>query len=396
MGAMPSGVRNLFRAALVIFIITVVIGILNGTDVWDPPRNTLLTHVHAGTLGWITLSVFGGAIWMFGSAEDRSSNLLANLSTAALAIYVLAFWSVDLTTSSIQRPIGGTLAFIAIVWMFVWVLRSHRGRTWTVSEYGMALALFFLLIGAVLGVVLGLQLADVEIVPAENADSLGEAHPAAMVIGYVILAGVALIEWLLRGGRTPALSESRAGVVQMTLIFLAGVLGMLGLLLDNDVMLQANVPLEVVGLIILVWRLRTYLAPSQWGGSVPGTMARTAVLGLIIGVGLLAYVVSLFVSGAEFEEVAPWLLAMDHINFIMVMTNLIFAMMATASLVSEGANRVIYWGANIGVLGFAVGLFTENATLKRIFTPILGVALLFGIYTYLTAKEATPAEKVAV
>jgi hypothetical protein len=80
----------------------------------------------------------------------------------------------------------------------------------------------------------------------------------------------------------------------------------------------------------------------------------------------------------------------------MVMTNLIFAMMATASLVSEGANRVIYWGANIGVLGFAVGLFTENATLKRIFTPILGVALLFGIYTYLTAKEATPAEKVAV
>ena len=33
---------------MVIFIITIVIGILNGTDVWDPPRNTLLTHVHAG------------------------------------------------------------------------------------------------------------------------------------------------------------------------------------------------------------------------------------------------------------------------------------------------------------------------------------------------------------
>ena len=59
MGAMPSGVRNLFRAALVIFVITVVIGILNGIDVWEPPRNTLLTHVHAGTLGWLTLSIFG-------------------------------------------------------------------------------------------------------------------------------------------------------------------------------------------------------------------------------------------------------------------------------------------------------------------------------------------------
>ncbi len=398
MGAMPSGVRNLFRAALVIFVITVVIGILNGLDVWEPPRNTLLTHVHAGTLGWITLSVFGGAIWMFGSADDRSSNLLANLSIAALALYVLAFWSVDLTTSSVQRPIGGTLAFIAIVWMFVWVLRAHRGKTWTVSEYGMALALLFLVIGAVLGVALGLQLADVEVVPAENADSLGEAHPAAMVVGYVILAAVAMVEWLLRGGRVPTVSEAKSGVVQMSLIFLAGVLGMLGLLLDNDAMLQANVPLEVIGLIILIWRLRSLLAPSQWGGPIPGIMARTAVVGLILGVALLAYVVSLFVSGAEFEEVAPWLLAMDHINFIMVMTNLIFAMMATASLVSDTANRLIFWGANTGVLGFAVGLFTENATLKRIFTPILGAALLFGIYTYLTAKEARPvvAQEVGV
>jgi hypothetical protein len=390
MHAMPAGVRNLFRAALLIFVITVVIGILNGTDIWDPPRNTLLTHVHAGTLGWITLSVFGGAIWMFGSPDDASTNTLANVSIAALALYVLAFWSVDLTTSSIQRPIGGTLAFIAIVWMYVWVLRAHRGKVWTVAEYGMALALLFLVIGAVLGVLLGLQLAEVEVVAAENADSLGEAHPAAMVVGYVILAAVALIEWLLRNGKVPSISEARAGVVQMSLIFLAGLFGMLGLLLDNPVLLQSNVPLEVVGLGILIWRLRSLLAPSQWGGPVPGIMTRTAVIGLILGVALLAYVVSLFVAETPFEEVVPWLLAMDHINFIMVMTNLIFAMMATVSAVSESANRLIFWGANTGVLGFAVGIFTENATLKRIFTPILGVALLYGIYTYLTAEEKQP------
>ncbi|MGH8914640.1 MAG: hypothetical protein ACRDZM_09020 [Acidimicrobiia bacterium] len=395
MGAMPSGVRNLFRAALVIFVITVVIGILNGTDVWDPPRNTLLTHVHAGTLGWITLSIFGGAIWMFGSPGDRSSNTVATFSIWALALYVLAFWSVDLTTSSIQRPIGGTLAFVAMVWMLVWALRSHRGKTWTVAEYGMGLALFFLVIGAVLGIFLGLQLADVEIVAPENAEQLGGAHPAAMVIGYVILAGTALIEWLLRRDDTPSVSESKAGVVQMSLIFLAGVLGMLGLLLDNAALLQSNVPLEVIGLIILVWRLRRYLAPSQWGQSITGAMVRTSVLGLILGVALLAYVVSLFASGAEFEEISPWLTALDHINFIMVITNLIFAMMAMSSVVSDSANRIIYWGANIGVIGFAVGLFTESATLKRIFTPILGLALLYGIYTYLTAKEAAPAERVA-
>jgi hypothetical protein len=393
MGNMPAGVRTLFRAALVIFVITVVIGILNGTDLWDPPRNTLLTHVHAGTLGWITLSIFGGAIWMFGSPDDRSSSLLANYSIVALSLYVLAFWSVDVTTSSIQRPIGGTLAFIAIVWVFVWALRAHRGRSWTVPEYGMALSLLFLVIGAVLGVLLGLQLAEVEIVAPENAEQLGGAHPAAMVIGYVILAGVALVEWLVRGDRGPTLREAKAGAVQSSLIFVAGVFAMLGVLLGNDPILQASVPLELVGLGILVWRLRAFLAPSRWGASVPGAMARTALIGLVAGVALFIYVVSLFASGADFEVIAPVLVAVDHLNFIMVMTNLIFAMMAIGSVVGESANRVVYWGVNVGVVGFAVGLFTENATLKRIFTPILGLALLFGIYTYLTAKEApVPAE----
>lgn len=144
MGAAPPGVRNLFRAALVIFLITVVIGILNGIDVWEVPRNTLLAHVHAGTLGWITLSVFGGAIWMLGSPDDSSAKGLAYFSIGALAIYVVAFWSVDLTKpTSIQTPIGGTLAAIAMVWMFVWAMRKMRGRKRDVTELGMGLALGF-------------------------------------------------------------------------------------------------------------------------------------------------------------------------------------------------------------------------------------------------------------
>lgn len=394
MGTTPPGVRNLFRAALIIFVITIVIGILNGTDVWEPPRNTLLTHVHAGTLGWITLSIFGGAVWMFGSPDDRSSSTLANFSIVALSLYVLAFWSGDILNiqETIQRPIGGTLAFIAMVWMFVWVLRQKRGKTWDVAEFGLALALFFLVIGAVLGVALGLQLAGTEIVAAENADRLGSAHPAAMVIGYVVLAAVALVEWLIRKGSVPKLSESRAGMIQMILIFLAGVLGLVGFLVDNEMLLQLNVPLEVVGLVMLLVRLRSFLAPSQWGGSIVEAMPRVSVIGLVVGIGLLAYVVSLFVGGAEFEEIEHWLIALDHVNFIMVVTNLIFAMMAMASEVTERANKIIFWGVNIGIVGFVAGLIAESATLKRIFTPILGIALLYGIFTYLTARDVQPSE----
>lgn len=388
----PAGVRNLFRAALIIFVITVVIGILNGIDVWEPPRNTLLTHVHAGTLGWITLSVFGAAIWML-DRGDTNTAALANFSIVAMSLYVLAFWSGDLlgTTESIQRPITGTLAFVAIVWMFWWGLSQKRGTRWNVAELGMVLALLFLLIGAILGVLLGLQLADVQVVAGEAGTRLGDAHPAAMTTGYVVLAMLAVIEWRLRGAETPQVAEAKAGVVQMLLMFFAGFFGMLGLLLDVEPLLMLATPFQVIGLVIFLWRLRREIAPSQWRGETPGIMLRTAAVSLIAAVALTGVIVNMFVSGGEdeealFQEILPFLLALDHTTFILVVTNVIFALMAVASIVADGSNRLIYAGTNIGAAGFVVGLLTESAVLKRIFTPILGVTLLYGIWVYLTAK----------
>ena len=390
--AVPAGVRNLFRAALIIFVITVVIGILNGIDVWEPPRNTLLTHVHAGTLGWITLSVFGAAIWMLDRGETNTA-ALANFSIVAMSLYVLAFWSGDLlgTTESIQRPITGTLAFVAIVWMFWWGLGQKRGTRWNVAELGMVLALLFLLIGAILGVLLGLQLADVQVVAGEAGTRLGDAHPAAMTTGYVVLAMLAVIEWRLRGRETPQVAEAKAGVVQMLLMFLAGFFGMLGLLLDVEPLLMLATPFQVIGLVIFLWRLRREISPSQWRGETPGIMLRTAAVSLIAAVALTGIIVNMFVSGGEdeealFQEILPFLLALDHTTFILVVTNVIFALMAVASIVADGSNRLIYAGTNIGAAGFVVGLLTESAVLKRIFTPILGVTLLYGIWMYLTAK----------
>ena len=56
--------RALFLNAMALFTITVLIGILNGLDLVEFSHNQLLTHVHAGTLGWITLSVFGASLWL--------------------------------------------------------------------------------------------------------------------------------------------------------------------------------------------------------------------------------------------------------------------------------------------------------------------------------------------
>ena len=346
----------------------------------------MLTHVHAGTLGWISLSVFGAAIWML-AEPDPATRRMANFSIIALSIYILAFWSVDLTdTVSVQRPIGGTLAFIAMTWVFVWAVRTRRGKGYDVAQLGIVLALLFLVIGAVLGVLLGLQLAEVEIVSPENTERLAGGHPGAMVIGFVVLAGVALIEWLIQE-RPPRLGDARWGVAQMALIFAAGLITVIGFLFDNEQILTFGVPLQVIGTVILLVRHRHQLRPASWGpGAVP-KFVRTAVIGLVAVVVFIAYVVSQFVAGVEFESFVHVLVAMDHTNFLLVMTSLIFAMLAKGWEVSDRASLIIYTGLVVGSVGFVIGLVLEEAMLKRVFTPILGLALLYGIVTYLRAPE---------
>lgn len=377
--------RRLFQASLILFVITVVIGILNGLDIWEPPPGALITHVHAGTLGWITLSVFGGAIWMREGADGGEP--LATYSVIAIAAYVLAFWSVDLTSpTTIQRPIGGTLAFIAIVWMLVWYFRTQNGRAWTVAQMGMGLALTFLTLGAILGVLLGLQLADVNVVGEANTEALGGAHPATMVIGFVILAALAIAEWRLEGAAGRTVGEDKLGVTQMVLVFLAGFLGMLGLLFEVTPLIIANVPLEVLGILIVLWRMRRHLALSAWS-TEPNRFTRTAVLGLIPTVALTAAVVQNFASGAEFTDFENILIALDHTTFLLVATMLILAMMLSGSEVSDTAAAVMYYGVLLGAAGFIVGLLAESAVLKRIFTPILGLSLLYAIVTLLRAGD---------
>jgi hypothetical protein len=315
---------------------------------------------------------------------------MAGFSIIALSIYILAFWSVDLTdTVSIQRPIGGTLALIAMVWVFVWAVRSRRGQRYDLAQLGIVLALLFLVLGAILGVILGLQLGGREVVAAEYTDRLAESHPSAMVIGFVVLAAVALIEWLIQE-RPPALGESKSGVVQMLLIFLAGLSVVAGGLSGNDQLLQLGVPLQIVGTLILLWRHRSRLGPSSWGPGVVPKFVRTSVIGLVAVVALIAYLVSQFVSGAEFTDLVHVLVAMDHVNFLLVMTSLIFAMMARAAQVSDQTGMVVYLGLVIGTVGFALGLILQQDLLKRIFTPILGLALLYGIFIYWRAPERQP------
>lgn len=387
MSEVDSSARMLFRAALLIFLVTIVIGILNGMNVWDPSRNMLLTHVHSGTLGWITLAVFGAAMLVFGSEGDTGgTRTVAIYSIAATALYVVAF----ATGTGIFRPIAGTLELIAIVWMLVWVSRRYVSSPRTTGQLGVVLAMISLTIGGILGVLLGLFIANGSIpgLSTDVASSLAFAHPPAMLIGYLVLAGAAIVHWLLAG------PESKVGRAVMWALFVGGIAANLAFILDVEALVQVATLLEVIAIVTFTVHMWDSIKPSAWPGQGMDTFARISAVFLLIGVGLLVYVVQLFVSGELDPETGAGpvrvLLAFDHAMFIGVMTNALFALVGRSA--TGKVSAALPWLVNLGVAIFLIGLVADSDLLVQVGAPIMGLALLYGVFVFLTKMGATAGE----
>jgi len=370
--AVPRAIVPLIGAAMVLFVVTVAIGILNGTDLVKFSHNQLLAHVHAGTLGWITLSVFAAAAWILGT--ERVPPALVWLSVIAVALYVLAFWLGILSL----RPLAGTLMLLDIFWFTGWAFSVRKVRPPSVTSLSILLSLITLCIGGVLGVLLGLKLAGMaDWVP----DAAAEGHPATMVAGYLILAGTALAEQLLGGSGSDKMTKP--GVAQAILLFGGGLALAIGLLADLMPLLLLNLVGEVVGTAFVVVRLWKPMMGAGWGTAGPKRHAAAAVLFLIPAILLLAYVIG---TGApkNFANIPlGYFLALDHMIFIGVLTNSIFGiiLMMTAARrnVAAAADHVVFWGINLGLVAFVLGLLLDQAMLKRIGTPIMGLSILLGL-----------------
>lgn len=369
--SVTRAITPLLAAAMAIFVFTVVIGILNGTDVVDPSHGLLLAHVHSGTLGWITLSIFAAGSWIFGAPPPK---LLRNGAIAAVVFYIAMFW----LDSKALRPVAGSLMLAAIVWFAVWLFQRRAGLTMTVPRLSMLLAAVNLTIGGVLGVLLGLDLAGTIDLP----EGIAGAHPAMMVVGYLILAGVALDEQLLGGPGTQGLP--RAGMIQAWLFFAAGIALAVGVLFDILPLLGVNLLGEVLGVIIVLVRHRRTIAGAGWPAASERLHAAASLLFTIPALGLLAYIIGRY---ADDIESAPrgLFLALDHATFVGILTNAIVGLLlvvcATRREIWAWADALVFWGINVGLATFLVGLVANEAVIKRIGTPIMGASILLGLLT---------------
>lgn len=395
----------MFAAGLSIFVVTAVIGILNGLDVVTFSRAWVVTHVHAGTLGWITLAMMGAAIWMFAQRFDPDDEALSSetvgdlrvrglaiFSIVAIALYVAAFAS-GITW---LRPIVGLLTIVASVLFLLWMIRRARLVGLDVARLGMIMTVTFLILGGLLGILLGLAMAEKFGLTTER---FAGSHPASMVAGFLVLGGATLAEWLLEPeGRR--IADSRAGVVQVILLFVAGTFLALGELLKVQALLMLNLPCLIAGIVIVLVRLRKHFRGMRWLEATAGRHIGLALAFLVVNVGLVVYAIALYAE--DFSKVPTWLIfALDHLQFVGVVTNVLLATLLIAMARTTAGrplvDHIAFWFMNAGMVGFVIGIMLDSAPLKRIFAPVMGLAILVAVGANLIRmREATQVADTAV
>jgi hypothetical protein len=377
--------RNLYLVAMAVFLVTITIGIPNALNVVTFDRNQILTHVHSGTVGWLTLSIVATSFLLFRAADRR----LAVAMGVCVPIYVAAFY----TGNFAFRALAGVVLLLVIAWLVAWVWRTYLGGERALPRLGIALALTTFAYGAVMGVVLQVSFAMGTMLLPGN--SVG-AHAGAMTFGYLALAGMAVLEWKVLG--TAGLP--RAGVVQFVALFIGGLILSAALLGGAEqiggmfYLLAQLVAVVLFGIRVLPRALRT-----SWAAATGERHIAAAALWIVVALVLFMAVVAQFIANPTSPDALNegLLVAGDHSVYIGVITNVTFALILTlVASVAGGAlvGQLVFWGMNLGLAVFVVGLAAQIETLKMVGAPVMGVALLVGLATFalgLLAQRGEPA-----
>lgn len=365
-------VRRLLLVALGVFLVTVAIGMINGLDLYTFNRDQLLTHVHSGTLGWITLALVAATMWVNRRAEPRIALALMVL----IPVYVAAFYTGNLAF----RAVSGGVLLLAILWLFIWVWRITDRRS--LPSLAIALGMTSFTLGAIVGVLVQVVLATGATIFPSGADTIG-AHAATMVFSYLILVAMGVLEWRVLG--TTGLP--RGGLIQMAGLFAGGLVIMLTFLFaasSAQMVLPVYLLLQLVATVLFIVRILPKAVSVNWAGTGPARQFGAASVFVIIAVALLVYLIFRFMSAADPSDPnalpAGVLVASDHAAFVGVVSNLVFALIATVTggrpARMPWLDQLGFWAMNVGLAVFLVGLAGESADIKRIGAPLMGTGIL--------------------
>jgi hypothetical protein len=117
---------------------------------------------------------------------------------------------------------------------------------------------------------------------------------------------------------------------------------------------------------------------------------------------LFMYLVFSFITAENPDDPAAFplnvLIASDHATYIGVITNIVVALLLSVLLaratVAAWARHLVFWGINLGLAVFVIGLIVDTAELKRIGAPVMGVTLLATLAILAWAATRDHAEAV--
>lgn len=331
-------------------------------------RNQLLTHVHSGTIGWMTLALVASTVLLYRSVDRRLLLTLAVL----VAVYVLAFY----TGNFMFRAISGVALLAAVVWLLFWVWGEYLGGERSLPRLAVALGLTAFGYGGIIGVLIQLALAlEVTILPGEQVG----AHASAMTFGYLALAAMGLIEWRVLGTRDlPTL-----GLVQIGSLFLGGAIISVALLAGaQQIGGMLYLLTQLVAVVLFAIRVWPRALGRSWTSADPGRHFGIASIWTVLALVMFMYVVFAVITAADPNDPSAIplgvLLASDHAVYIGVITNVVIGLLSTLFLrgTAGWVAQVIFWGVNLGLAVFVIGLIVDTAELKRIGAPVMGITLL--------------------
>jgi hypothetical protein len=162
-----------------------------------------------------------------------------------------------------------------------------------------------------------------------------------------------------------------------------------------------NLLFELAAVAVFVWRMWPSLASIDWLAGTSQRQFGVSAVFIVVDVLLIVWLITQLIGAqGDITKISTGLLiASDHAVFIGVMTNAILGLLMYAAerrgAMSGALAQVVFWGVNIGLVGFLVGLIGEVTILKQVFTPIMGSALLIAIVAFILALRSSEPEPMA-
>lgn len=391
-----NSIRWLYMGAGVLFLANITLGIVNVFTPGALPRGQLLSHFHAGTIGWITLSIIATMLWVFTAGRQVAANVAAFItgltvvSILAVAGYIAAFGLVFNGDGPFWLlPLFGVPSWLVILaaTIFAGTQFKHQAVVTTVHLLFFG-ALLVASLGATMGVLQGLSYVRGSYPGPPGADGLG-AHAGPMEM-YLGLAFAGLAELLV--GRNWEQRWTKAGMTQMVLSVVGGYLG--------SIALYANIgPLIPLGLLLYLVSFGIYFARIGWRTFTvnpfkPGRAAAIFWGGLAYPFNIILFVILValfFVPGNPLPHDLGVIFA--HVSFIGAGTNFI---LATQSVYGDRGAPVhkwqgpAHWLLNLGMLVFFAGEVMAERREGALVMAVGVLAALFIVWSRLGASWQPP------